>query len=577
MGRKNHLFLRDGVYYYRRRVPDRIAARIGQRMIQFSLRTSDKALAYKRREIEDVKCSGLFAKATADLDSELFASDDPSTPKLNALSPNQAVRLAWNYFMRMDAKSADSFKNDGPISDSEREELKLNAEFEIQSIDSLDDPNASQAASWAAQKLLAEEKIPASNSDDIDAEFIALIKRAAREIARRRLARLDSGFSPTFDTLFDPNNPPCPTVAELAKELLQEKREDAKINGATKKAFSKHEASLALVVEILGKDRTASTIGYDECKLVRSKLARVPTNRAKLFRGLSLDQSIERAEAEGHSLLSPITQQTYLAALRDLLDLACKKGIIKSNHAATMKPLKRDPVAAGDKRTPFSLEQLAAFFKSDFYKICASGGPRPYTVADKDWRFWLPLICLFMGLRPNEACQLRRGDVRRTSRGTPYLDIIASSGDGANAAEYKKTLKTETSRRRVPVHPELIKLGFMDFVAENKSSEGLLFSVKPDRDGNHARYPLKRFNEAYLREAIELTPKQVFYSFRHSFADALRRSSAPPHIMRAFGGWSDGAKVFDGYGDQYDPDNTVAHMAEISFPGLDLSHLAVKG
>jgi integrase len=318
------------------------------------------------------------------------------------------------------------------------------------------------------------------------------------------------------------------------------------------------------------------SVGYDECKLVRTKLASVPTNRTKLFRGLSLEQSIERAEAEGHARLSPLTQQTYLAALRELLDLACKKGLLKSNHAASMKPLKRDVFARGEKRDAFTLAQISAFFNSDFYESCASGGHRPYSVADKDWRFWLPLICLFMGLRPNEVCQSQKSDVRTTIGGIPYLDIVASANEGADAAGSKKTLKTSTSRRKVPIHPELIKLGFMDFVADRKSPDGLLLSVEPDRDGNHARYALKRFNEAYLPEAISLSAKQAFYSFRHSFADALRRSNAAPHIMRAFGGWSDGAKVFDGYGDKYDPDHTVAHMAKINFPGLDLSHLFVK-
>jgi integrase len=180
-----------------------------------------------------------------------------------------------------------------------------------------------------------------------------------------------------------------------------------------------------------------------------------------------------------------------------------------------------------------------------------------------------------MGLRPNEACQLRKGDVRTTSIGVPYLDIVASSDEGDDSAS-KKTLKTETSRRRIPVHSELLKLGFMEFVATRKSSEVLLFSVKPDKDGNHARYALKRFAEAYLPAAIELTSRQSFYSLRHSFRDALRRSNAPSEILRAFGGWTDGASVSDAYGDKYDPDHTVAHMAKIGFPGLDLSPLHVR-
>ncbi|MDR3570647.1 MAG: site-specific integrase [Candidatus Pacebacteria bacterium] len=575
MARKNHILVRQGFYYYRRRVPDRLVARVGRRMIQFSLRTSDRARAAKLGEIEDVKWSAQFADAASKIGASDPASDGPSTAKANPLSPHQAMRLVWDYVARMDSRNAEEFKKDGPASDKEREEIKTNLEIELQAYESLDDPTSRQWAYSSAEKILAANKLPLDDPAGVGLEFLELVWRGVRELDRRRLARLDGNYAPTVDPLFDPGKPPSLTVGELAKELLDEKREDAKINGGTKKSFEKHKASLALIVEILGDDRSASAVNYDDCKMVRATLARVPTNRTKLFRGLTVEESIERAEAEGLPRLSPITQQTYLTALRELLELARMKGIVKANHAASMRSLKRDPVAAGDKRMPLTLDQIARFFKSDFYAACAAGGRKPYAVADKDWRFWLPLLCLFMGLRPNEACQLRKGDVRVTSIGVPYLDIVASPNDGDESIS-KKTLKTETSRRRIPIHSELLKLGFMDFVATRESHEALLFSVRPDKDGNHARYALKRFAETYLPAAIELAPRQSFYSLRHSFRDALRRSNAPPEILRAFGGWTDGASVSDAYGDKYDPDHTVAHMAKISFPGLDLSHLAVR-
>jgi integrase len=575
MARKNHILARQGVYYYRRRVPDRLVARVGRKMVQFSLRTCDKARAAKLSEIEDVRWSAQFADAASKIDASDPSSNDSSSTKDSPLSPHQAMRLVWDYVARMDTRNAENYKKDGPATDKEREEIRADLEIEMQAYDSLDDPTSRQWAYSSAERIFADNKLSLGDPAGIGLEFLELVWRGLRELDRRRLARLDGSYAPTIDPLFDPGKPPSPTVGELAGELLDEKREDAKINGGARKSFEKHKASLALIVEILGDDRLASAVDYDVCKMVRATLARVPTNRTKLFRGLTINESIERAQAEGLPCLSPITQQTYLTALRELLELARMKGIVKANHAASMKPLKRDAVAAGDKRMPLTLDQIAKFFDSDFYAVCAAGGPKPYAVADKDWRFWLPFLCLFMGLRPNEACQLRKGDVRTTTNGVAYLDIVASTDDGDESTS-KKTLKTETSRRRIPIHGELLKLGFMDFVATRKSSEALLFSVRPDKDGNHARYALKRFAETYLPAAIELTPRQSFYSLRHSFRDALRRSNAPPEILRAFGGWTDGASVSDAYGDKYDPDHTVAHMARISFPGLDLSRLAVR-
>src|SRR5438552_805332 len=98
-----------------------------------------------------------------------------------------------------------------------------------------------------------------------------------------------------------------------------------------------------------------------------------------------------------------------------------------------------------------------------------------------------------MGLRPNEACQMNAGDVKQTSKGTWYLDIIASADDDEATGTGTKTLKTSSSRRKVPVHPELIRIGFLSFAkAQKKTPASRLFpDLKPDQYGNLASYALK--------------------------------------------------------------------------------------
>jgi integrase len=261
-----------------------------------------------------------------------------------------------------------------------------------------------------------------------------------------------------------------------------------------------------------------------------------------------------------------------------LLDLAVKKGAVPLNHARGLKPLRRDGVSANNKKKSLTLDQISEFFQNSFYKSCARASGNPYEVADQkkyDWRFWLPLMCLFMGMRPNEVCQLRRGDILTTKAGVLYVNVTAS-GEKTETGP-KQTLKTASSRRKIPVHPELLAIGFAEFVSRRSEDNALLFSVRLDKYGNHARYSLKRFRETFLPAAIKLEPKQSFYSFRHSFRDALRRIGAPDEILRAFGGWSNGTPVSDAYGDKYDPDHTAAHMSRIAYPGVDLSHLHTKG
>jgi len=58
----HHLVKREGVWYFRRRVPQHLIAALGKKVIQFSLRTSNKSEAKKRREIEDLKWSAHFSE-----------------------------------------------------------------------------------------------------------------------------------------------------------------------------------------------------------------------------------------------------------------------------------------------------------------------------------------------------------------------------------------------------------------------------------------------------------------------------------------------------------------------------------
>ena len=198
---------------------------------------------------------------------------------------------------------------------------------------------------------------------------------------------------------------PQVSFGELADQFLQLTEEEAAANRTSPKWVDKQTANLALIREIIGDNTPVHTVDYDACLRVRSMLARIPANRTKIYNGVPLEQAIQRAAIENKPLLSPVTQQQYLAALREVLDLAAKKRLISVNPAEGLRPIKRDTVPAGEKRRPFTLEQIKQFFGSKYYADCAQH-PVPFAHDKSGWRFWLPLICLFMGMRPNEAAQM---------------------------------------------------------------------------------------------------------------------------------------------------------------------------
>lgn len=175
-----------------------------------------------------------------------------------------------------------------------------------------------------------------------------------------------------------------------------------------------------------------------------------------------------------------------------------------------------------------------------------------------------------MGMRPNEVCQLTTNDVGKTKDGIWYVDVEDSDG------EVVKTIKTANSRRRIPLHPELLKIGFLSFVETRRKAKHdpyILPGLKGDGYSNRARYALRRFNENFLPNTVKLDDRQSVYSLRHSFRDALRRVDASPSALKALGGWSQGNLISDNYGDQFDLSLQVKWIEKVAYPGLDLSFL----
>ena len=89
----------------------------------------------------------------------------------------------------------------------------------------------------------------------------------------------------------------------------------------------------------------------------------------------------------------------------------------------------------------------------------------------------------------NEMCQLKISDIQ-LDEGIWMFNIDE---------DLDKSVKTQNSVRRVPVHPTLIKLGFLDYYENIKSqkSDRLFPELKKGRDGYSSK-PSRHFNEKYL-------------------------------------------------------------------------------
>ncbi len=99
------------------------------------------------------------------------------------------------------------------------------------------------------------------------------------------------------------------------------------------------------------------------------------------------------------------------------------------------------------------------------------------------------MLGLFAGARLNELCQLTTADVGRHD-GVETISVLD---------EDLKRLKTEASRRIIPIHSKLIELGFIDNVAT--ITAGRIFPILPEnkaRKDDFGKEPSRKFT-AYRR------------------------------------------------------------------------------
>jgi integrase len=159
----------------------------------------------------------------------------------------------------------------------------------------------------------------------------------------------------------------------------------------------------------------------------------------------------------------------------------------------------------------------------------------------RSYTFWLPYLGLYTGARIEELCQLNLADIRQVG-GILVFDINDRD---------EKRLKTQSSRRVVPVHPRLIELGLHDHVESmRKKGEDRLFpELKKQRDG-YSQVASKWFGRYRQKHGID----KPFHSFRHTFIDELKQLDVDHKKIAALVGHKDESMTGGRYGKPYKPE-----------------------
>lgn len=448
-------------------------------------------------------------------------------------------------------------------------------------LDALRDPTDDDARNVvrnAATRMLADIGVELDTASSEWLYFETLIRRVHVENVRRSLRahRQDYSEAPG-DALFKdvdgvkaaPVSVPSLTLGEAWKRWRNSPDQMSQTPKTRLTALSKD----GLLLEVLGADRPLASLARQDGARLLDLLSRYPGNASKRWPGKAAHEVVALAEAAGLAPMSKLTVKSYLSAARTFFDFAVKRGLREDNPLQGLSA-GSDGVAAKDRRRPFSKDQLARIFHSPLYVGCLDderGYAIPGPNQPRRGRFWVPLLSLMHGLRLGEACQLHVSDVTVLD-GFPVLLIRETDEDGEDT---DKRIKTAAGHRFVPLHPEAVSIGFLEYVeAVRHAGSVRLFSELPAATGSGSYADLfSKFFTRFLRNADATRPRTSFHSFRHSYKDALSHAGISLERQRALGGWSSG-RVEDAYGDGLDAPTLARDMAKLRFP-VDLSHLHV--
>ncbi len=122
--------------------------------------------------------------------------------------------------------------------------------------------------------------------------------------------------------------------------------------------------------------------------------------------------------------------------------------------------------------------------------------------------FWVPILAAFTGMRLSELCQLQKRDIVNIDS----VLCIQVNDDG------DRSVKTENGIRTVPIHSQILKLGFENLV---NNADGQLFPECKKVQGKYGHYFSKWFGTFRKRIGVD-GDGQTFHGFRHSVITKFR-------------------------------------------------------
>lgn len=323
-------------------------------------------------------------------------------------------------------------------------------------------------------------------------------------------------------------------LVDLIDDHLNEKED---IEDSTIRAYRSHLLDFLEISELIMLDQ----VDVDSLRLYKKRYTQLPPNRKKVadYKSKTIPQILEMDITK---TVSRDTCKKAFSTVNSFLEWLKNQKYLTDSYKTILKAPKKNK-KLDESRAVFSNTDLEAIFGVDEYKI---HGFRGYP-----FRYWVPLIALYSGMRQNEICQLHVTDIEKKEN----IWIFNINDDGI------KKLKNQSSRRNIPIHSKLVKLGFIEYLKSRKGEIMLFGQLTKDSDDKFNRKVSRFFNDSYkgkagLREYAGIEKftskgKKDFHSFRHTFINCAKQLSINPVVIKELVGHTTSDITFETYGKNY--------------------------
>ena len=494
--------------WYRRAFPKELWPVVGKAPFALSLQTADPKEAHRARPEAERRYHAKVDAARA----ELARKAEPRPP----FTKRAAEALAVQWFLRS-LETAEDFRTAAPTPDAVAKAVDDAEWAETEARRAL-----AEGELWDERRLARCLRDEAGYSSEplANAHLTRLLGRAAVAAFEVEQCRARGRYGgrpkdPLFAAAMEaPKEPPealAPaqqtpghTIADL--EAAYRKAKFGRLSPATRQGYV---PVFRLLREMLGAETPLASLAHEEGQQLFDAAMATPVNAQKLpeLRGRSLQEQIAEGKRLGLPTLAPKSvNDRYMANLGALFRFAQSRGWMDRNPVQGLRTKK---AAAGEARA-FGLRRLKILF-----------GVPPWTPPDrtgggKPIRYFGPLLALFHGLRLGEVAGLQIRDIGE-ERGQPMLFIRSGA----------RQLKTEASTRDLPVHPELLRLGFLEYAKARRKSaapEAMLFEGEKAFARDQWGRPL---GEWFAKRVTALGiggNKRTFHALRHDHKAALREA-----------------------------------------------------